>query len=393
MTATSARSGTRSAIDAALILTIGMGFGRFAFTAVYPRMVEDGVLSIADGSLAASANYAGYLIGALLAMRAKAHSAHRLCLGSMLGTVACLALLGVANSAMPVLIIRFIAGIFSAMAMVAASLWLLEHKKFPSGAPLLFSGVGLGIVVSSELLALARHAGLHSHGLWLLLALASLVVGLMATPGLMAKGTATLGDVARTSARPHERALPLIIIYGLAGFGYIITATFLPLMVKAALPSVESAHVWAVFGLGAIPSCFVWHRLDQRLGTRMALMLNLALQAFGVVLPALLPSAASYLTSALLVGGTCMGTVTIALSAGQRLARRTGKNLVARLTVVFGIGQIIGPLLAGHWYQQSHQFGGALMAAAAALALGALISVTLLLERGTPPLNTAQNAG
>lgn len=49
----------RPAIDAALIMAIGMGFGRFAFTAIYPHMVEEGVLSLHGGSLAASANYAG----------------------------------------------------------------------------------------------------------------------------------------------------------------------------------------------------------------------------------------------------------------------------------------------------------------------------------------------
>ncbi|RYF40475.1 MAG: MFS transporter, partial [Comamonadaceae bacterium] len=34
----------RSAFDAALIMAIGMGFGRFAFTAIYPHMVQEGVL-------------------------------------------------------------------------------------------------------------------------------------------------------------------------------------------------------------------------------------------------------------------------------------------------------------------------------------------------------------
>ena len=73
------QSDLRSAAEAALILVIGMGFGRFAFTALYPLMVEEGVLTLQGGSLAASANYAGYLLGALLLMWTRSHRAHLLC--------------------------------------------------------------------------------------------------------------------------------------------------------------------------------------------------------------------------------------------------------------------------------------------------------------------------
>ena len=80
----------REAVAAAAILAIGMGFGRFSFTAIYPHMLGDGALTLRDDSLAASANYAGYLLGAILAMRALAPGAHRLCLWSVAGTALCL---------------------------------------------------------------------------------------------------------------------------------------------------------------------------------------------------------------------------------------------------------------------------------------------------------------
>lgn len=60
--------GIRTALEAALILTIGMGFGRFAYTAILPHMVEEGVLSVWAGSLAATLNYCGYLVGSLLSI-------------------------------------------------------------------------------------------------------------------------------------------------------------------------------------------------------------------------------------------------------------------------------------------------------------------------------------
>ena len=367
----------RSAFDAAAILIIGMGFGRFAFTAVYPHMVDEGLLSLGEGSWAASANYAGYLLGAILGIRVQAHNAHRLCLAATAGTVVCLGILAGLDSASIVIAVRGIAGIFSALAMVSASLWLLEQRRHASGAPVLFGGVGIGIALSAELLVLGSRTGLHSHGLWLLLAVVSLLLALAAVPGLTAQGSDTLASTsADATAKSTIGAWPLTIIYGLAGFGYIVTATYLPLLVKTAWPDVDPAHVWAVFGLGAAPSCLLWHRVDKHIGTRKSLFLNLIVQAIGVALPVLIPNAAGYLISALLVGASFMGTVTIAMPAGQRLAKASGSNLMAKMTVVYSIGQIAGPLVANGFYARTHSFSWSLTTAALALACGALISVS-----------------
>ncbi|TSD71942.1 YbfB/YjiJ family MFS transporter [Janthinobacterium sp. KBS0711] len=378
----SAAARLRAAIAAAVILAIGMGFGRFAFTAIYPHMVREGVLSLRDGSLAASANYAGYLLGAVLAMRARAHSAHRLCLWSVAGTALCLGVLALPLPVWLIVTVRGVAGVFSALAMVAASLWLLVQRGHGRGAPLLYAGVGAGIAVSAELLVLASHLGWHSAGMWLLLAGVTVLAGLAAAPAIAASGQATLAAPAQAAASSLAPVAPwpLVLIYGLAGFGYIVTATYLPVLVGAALPGLNSAHVWAVFGLGAAPSCFLWHRLHERLGTRQALRLNLLLQALGVALPVLAPTAVGYLLSAILVGGTFVGTVTIAMPAAQRAAVKAakfGSNMMAVMTVVYGIGQIIGPVLAGSLYAQSHSFNSALLAAASALLLAIIVSLRL----------------
>ncbi|MGK5040542.1 YbfB/YjiJ family MFS transporter [Janthinobacterium sp. GB1R12] len=369
----------RAAIAAAAILAIGMGFGRFAFTAIYPHMVEEGVLSLREGSLAASANYAGYLLGAILAMRARVRSAHRLCLWSAAGTALCLGVLAVPMPVWTIVAVRGAAGVFSALAMVAASLWLLEQRRQARGAPLLYAGVGVGIAVSAELLVLASQLGWHSAGMWLLLAGVAVLAGLAAAPAIAVSGKASLDEMEKpaVSALASVAPWPLVLIYGLAGLGYIVTATYLPVLVGAALPGLNSAHVWAVFGLGAAPSCFLWHRLHERLGTRQALRLNLLLQALGVALPVLAPSAAGYLLSAILVGGTFVGTVTIAMPAAQRVAVKAGTNMTAIMTLVYGVGQIVGPVVAGSLYAQSHSFNSALLAAAGALLLAIVASLRL----------------
>ncbi|WP_347556856.1 YbfB/YjiJ family MFS transporter [Robbsia sp. KACC 23696] len=368
----------RSAVDAALIMAVGMGFGRFAFTAIYPHMVGEGILTLHAASLAASANYAGYLLGALLGVRVHARSAHRVCLWSMLGTAICLAVLYFLDATYLIVAIRGLAGAFSALSMVAASLWLLQHRQQMHRAPLLYAGVGIGIAVSAELVVLGLHVGLDSKGLWVLLGLASAVVGLAATPGLVAKGSATIATSSKASSARQAplRPWPLVLVYGLAGLGYIVTATYLPLLVKSSVPHLDAAHIWAVFGLGAAPSCFVWHRLHDRLGTQRALSMNLIIQAAGVVLPVFAPSASGYLFSALLVGGTFTGTVTIAMPAAQRVAHQFRGNLMAIMTLAYGLGQIVGPLGASALYTQSHSFSSSLLAAGAALVLAATITAS-----------------
>jgi MFS family permease len=376
----------RSALDAALIMAIGMGFGRFAFTAVYPHMLDEGLITFSQGGWAASANYAGYLLGAILGMRAQASNAHRLCLFSLLGTAICLGILAALHSAAALILVRGIAGVLSALSMVAATLWLLEHKRISHGAPLMFAGVGAGIAFSAELLVFGTWAGLHSDGLWLLLGGASLLIGLGAASGLMntGTGTGTGTDIRNRDSNSGGELLemvhhrPLIALYGLAGFGYIVTATYLPVLVQDALRNLDPAHVWAAFGLGAAPSCFLWHHLHHKIGTRKALFANLSIQAFGVILPIAFQNAAGYILSALLVGGTFMGTVVIAMPAAQRIARARKTQLVATMTVFYGVGQVIGPLVASALYAHSHSFSTSLAAAAATLAAGGLISLFAL---------------
>ena len=49
-------------------LASAMGIGRFAFTPLLPMMLHDGVVDLPQGSWLATANYLGYLLGALLYM-------------------------------------------------------------------------------------------------------------------------------------------------------------------------------------------------------------------------------------------------------------------------------------------------------------------------------------
>ncbi len=191
------------ALAGALMLAVGMGFGRFAFTGLYPQMMADGVLDLRDGALTASANYAGYLLGALLLAWKHPWQPATLCRVGLFGSLACLLAMVAAQSVASVLPLRFLAGVASALTLVGASLWLLRAGHHPRAAPVLYAGVGLGILLSAELIAVGQTAGWHSHTQWLLLALAALALLLPATRALrhMAAPASTAAPTTPTGTR------------------------------------------------------------------------------------------------------------------------------------------------------------------------------------------------
>jgi MFS family permease len=382
---------TLEAVAGALVLAIGMGFGRFSFTGMYPLMVRDGVIDVTAGSVAASANYAGYLLGAILMSRFRNGHAARLCQLSMIGTIACLAVLSLHLSPSLIAVVRFVAGAVSAVALVAASIWLLHVVGHHHGAPLLFAGVGLGIVVSAEIIAIGAAEHFNSAALWALLAAAALLLSAMAWPRLGVRdvdddaepdddheASPSAGTEARGKHAIRHRSGPnayvLVALYGLAGFGYIVTATYLPLLVKDAVPGINPVHIWAAFGLGAVPSCFLWHWLNHRFGSRRSMALNLLVQAAGVMLPVLAESASTFLASALLVGGTFVGTVTIAMPVARQIASTVRFNIMATMTAAYGVGQILGPLVSTALFARTHSFDQPLIAAGVALIAAAALA-------------------
>lgn len=363
----------------AVVLVIGMGYGRFAFTGILPLMIQEHLLTLSQGNLAAAANYAGYLAGALLLAKARPGDARLLCYFAVITTLLCLFALAISHSGMQVIIVRGIAGLVSAVSLIAASLWLLQHHKHSGGAPLLYAGVGVGIFLSAEVIAVAKYLQLASPTIWIICGFSAAILFLLVLRWLnlpadtlrFAAGPST----SQADSRPQTRsaAYRLLLIYGLSGFGYIITATYLPLFLSGS--TVDPIQVWALFGLAAIPSCFIWHKWLAVKGSRHALIANLLVQAAGVVLPAFSHSLLVCLISALLTGFTFMGTVTIALPEARRLAHLVSFNMIAAMTALYGVGQIAGPLVAGHLYQITGSFSPSLFSAAAALLVAALLAV------------------
>jgi hypothetical protein len=167
------------------------------------------------------------------------------------------------------------------------------------------------------------------------------------------------------------------IAYGLFGFGYVVTATFLVAIVRAE-PGIRSVEpfVWLVVGVTAAPTVAAWDWLGTQWGIERAFAVACLLEAAGVAASVLWPTAAGELLASALLGGTFMGITALGLTGGRRLAGGDPRRTFAILTAAFGVGQIVGPTLAGLLHDWTGAFvlpsllaAGALVAAAA-LAIG-----------------------
>lgn len=362
-----------------LAMAAAMGIGRFVYTPILPPMVEALSLSKSQAGLIASANFVGYLAGALIAALRLPGSRRAWLLAALALNAICLAAMGV-TTAMPLfLLLRLAAGIASALALIFSSALVLDRLAQAGHSALSavhFAGVGSGIAVSAALVAILVQLGAAWNTLWLasalLAAFASLFVVWMVPPGPNATPTAASSPRAKISAD----FVALAIAYGLFGFGYVITATFIVDMVRgtASLRPLEP-YIWVLFGVSAVPSVALWTGLGRRWGILRAFAVTSIVEAAGVAASALWLHAAGVIIAAVLVGGTVMGLTALGLIAARASADGDPRGRIALVTASFSLGQILGPAFAGFVYDATGSLTVPSLAAAAALVVAAILSI------------------
>ncbi|MFP4517558.1 MAG: YbfB/YjiJ family MFS transporter [Desulfovibrionales bacterium] len=366
------RQSREAVIGGMLALVVAMGIGRFAFTPALAYMQLDLGLSDAQGGQLASLNYAGYLLGALGAAAVPTGSRRIPFLASLLISVTATALMAAGTDPLMWNILRFASGTASAFLFVLASGIALDSIRGNSrGNGLLFSGVGTGIALTGILAPVGYALGGWS-GTWLTYGFAGL---LLSIPAAILLKEPEIPH--RTLVFGRTRTIPLhvlMISYFCGGLGYIVTGTFIVVFVErtTTVPGMGSV-VWTFVGLAAAPSCILWARLGQRWGLSAALVAAFLILSVGVVLPALSSSIPVFLLSALLYGGTFMGIVLLTMSLGKLTMPENSGRAVGLLTASFGVGQILGPWLAGHAAERFGSFTLPLLGAGVVTAIGGLL--------------------
>ena len=169
-----------------------------------------------------------------------------------------------------------------------------------------------------------------------------------------------------------RRLVALTAAYGLFGFGYVITATFISTMVRTTpdLHSIEPV-VWLVVGVAAIPSIALWTWIGRRWGTDRSFAIACVVEALGVALSVLTTNAVVVAVAAALLGGTFMGITALGFVYARELTIGDPRRSLALMTAAFGLGQMIGPTFAGVTYRFGDSFLLPSLVATAALLVAA----------------------
>lgn len=378
------------AVGGLIALAAGMGIGRFIYTPILPLMAEQLQLSASQAGLIASSNYLGYFAGALLpALGWLRGSARALLLAGLVVNVAGLLAMALTDSFSLHIVIRFAGGLASAFILVFSSAIILEKLGAIGRGDLTavyFGGVGIGIALSAVAVTLMVAAGADWRGGWFagagLAVIACIAVFLLVPGRPTAPGAA--GNTGR--ARVASTVRTLIIAYGLFGFGYIITATFIVAIVRET-PEIRAAEpfIWAAVGLAGIPSIAFWMWVSRCAGVLRAFAIACLVEAAGVAASVLVPSMAGIIVAAAFLGGTFIGITALGFIAIRQLSDGDSRVDLARMTTSFSAGQVIGPVFAGAIADASGDYVLASLSAAAALTAAAMMVGLGPARRGLPP--------
>jgi MFS family permease len=225
----------------------------------------------------------------------------------------------------------------------------------------------------------ARHA-------WLVFAAIAGIAAIAAWPAFCAAPSAARADPAHARQPPRwtSTMASQIASYGLFGFGYIIPATFLPVIARDLLAGSHAyAWFWPVCATAAAVSVIYSATWSRRYGDYTLLVACCLCEAAGIALPVFASHPFAIGVSAVLVGGTFVVITVAALREARRLAPAHAEQLIAAMTASFALGQIAGPIVAAHIVESSGNFNTALL-----LGAGALLGAVALL-----PKSTRANAG
>ena len=376
-------------------LAVVMGYGRFLFTATLPDIMSELSLSTTIAGWLASVNYMGYFLGSLIAMFVPHRLTWRaLILGTLLSIITTL-LLFLPNLPLSLwYVIRLFAGIASGIGMILGSSFVIQsfstHKRSLLST-VHYAGIGVGISASAILTWWLLSLDLHFYSIWLVAGLTSLpllVLLYAIRPDGVLQGNAlnkkpsikqTYINFKRSlyeaMVGQAKAVLLLSLSYVLAGFGYITSATFLPVMAAKQLPTQTHAGllIWLVVGVFAMLSNPLWGALAKRIGETKTLMGLTLLQALGMFVPLWFAGAFGLYINAAILGATFVGIVSMTLNIIKNINPAYSNLLIGLATLAYAVGQFLGPLVTVALAGAKDNFDAGLLVAGAGLLLGLVL--------------------
>ena len=332
-------------------MAAAMGIGRFAFTPLLPLMQEHQGLALADGAWLATANYLGYLVGAVLGFVRPPRPGAAVRWG-VTGVAVSTFGMALVDGLAAWLVLRFVAGVASAAVMIGVAGWALAQLATAGRSPLggwIFGCVGLSIATVGGVAFVTATTVGDPRPAWAALGIASAIIAIATWLPLKREPASHAASLAAGDANPplDRTTWLLILCYGVAGFGYIVPATFLPAVARALVndPAVFG-WIWPAFGIAAAIGTIGVSMFLSHVPPRTICAVGMLVMAVGTATPVLHMDIGALVVSAVCVGGTFIVVTLAGLQEARRVSHRSPARAVAGMTAAFALGQLAGPLLA-----------------------------------------------
>jgi MFS family permease len=377
-----------------------LGLGRFGYTTILPAMQEDLRLTNAQTGELQSWNLLGYLMTVVVAgLLASRYGARVVVSVALSLTGAAMILTGLVPTFTGARWGRFLTGVGGAGAnvpsMALLSAWFGPRRR-GLAAGIGVAGSSVGLMVTGPLVPAILSAwdpqgwrvAWYVLGSMALAACVLVSLGLRNHPAEM--GLPVLGEEALNSRPPSGLAGPvpgwravyrsgtlwhLAAVYFGFGFSYIIFSTFFIryLVSEVGFERAQAGWLWLKIGMLSGISGLIWGIVSDRWGRRLALLCVFLLQGTSFLVFGLYPHASgAYLAAALFAMTAWSIPALMAALAGDLFGPKLAPAALGLMTIVFGAGQVLGPLVAGQMADAAHSFKPAFVTAGLmALILGA----------------------
>jgi Uncharacterised MFS-type transporter YbfB len=253
----------------------------------------------------------------------------------------------------------------------------LAQRNATALGGVMYTGPGAGIVVSGLFASAMVQWQWRATTGWAILGVLAFALAALVWRTFRGGGAAPASAAAAAAARGprHLAEIGLLALaYGIAGFGYIVTATFLPVIARAALPGSPWLDLfWPIFGAGVVAGALLATRLRVSGDLRSLLAGCYVVQAAGIALSVWWPTLAGFAIGSLMLGVPFTAITFFAMQEVRRLRPVQSASTMGLLTAMYGIGQIVGPPLVA--LQLRHSEGaGAGFTLSLQIAMGALLA-------------------
>lgn len=358
----------------ALILTVGIA--RFAYTPFLPIMLNETSLDKLSGGWLATFNYIGYLSGVvLISFLSSLQTKFLFYRVNLVLAVLSTVLMAVTTDMVLWSILRFIGGLSSTAGIILAAGFVmgwLKQNGYKSALGIHFSGLGLGIAIPGLVIVLITPYFNWAEQ-WLIMGLFGILFFLPAWY-LMPAPAVQPPSATKLEAPNHIWMRLMIAAYACAGVGYVISATFIVAILEE-MPSLTGHGnlIWVMLGVAAIPSCILWDKVAEQLGETSAILTAYSIILLSILIPLFSESLLFNVIGALLFGATFAGIVSLMLVyVGHKFPHNPAKAM-AKLTISYGIAQLIAPALAGYLSTLTGNYLSALWMAATIMIIGIVL--------------------